>query len=306
MLRKSVSKYSLVALTVVLGALALSASSALAAGKPSSVSSGASSEVYELGSLHLSGWANPNGAATTAKFEYRVYASIEAFHSTPSQALGSGTTTVSVPSQRVDGLLPNTKYEVRLVATNSYGTTTGSTSTAITSQWQIREPVALPATFVSTEGVPVSIEWVFGLSHVTFNCTEGASGEIDNSKSSEDEYNLAFNKCSMALNGEFACNMPSFQIRLGGNFTDPEEVVGFEFPEGCPKTLFGGHPTFYVGEPFYIEVPVCIGLICHEKPEITLEGKMKYGSYTAKISTKGPWELTGANIGHKFGSQYGS
>ncbi len=78
----------------------------------------------------LNGTVNPNGSSTTAYFEYGT---TTAYGSrTTAQSLGSGTAPVSV-SQAVFGLLCNTLYHFRLVATTSVGTTAGLDQTLTTS-----------------------------------------------------------------------------------------------------------------------------------------------------------------------------
>ncbi len=74
----------------------------------------------------LNGVANPDGQQTTVHFDYGsngVFSS-----STAPQTIGSGTTAQLV-SAPITGLLPRHTYQVRLVATSTAGTTTGSTVT---------------------------------------------------------------------------------------------------------------------------------------------------------------------------------
>jgi hypothetical protein len=74
-------------------------------------------------SATLNGTVNPNGLATTVYFQWGTSPSYG--NSTPSQSIGSGTSTVNV-SANLSGLLPNTTYYYRIVASNSAGTTYGS------------------------------------------------------------------------------------------------------------------------------------------------------------------------------------
>jgi hypothetical protein len=71
----------------------------------------------------LNGTVNPNGATTTAWFEYGLTADYGS--NTPSAKVGSGTNEVSV-SQAVVGLRAGTNYHYRLVVTNSGGTSLGA------------------------------------------------------------------------------------------------------------------------------------------------------------------------------------
>ena len=90
-------------------------------------------------SAGLSGQVNPNGLATTAYFEYGIDLSdrgpgsstVLYDQSTPAQQVGSDSTDhpISIP---VAGLVPNALYHVRIVATNSAGTTVGPDQTFTT------------------------------------------------------------------------------------------------------------------------------------------------------------------------------
>ena len=91
-----------------------------------------------VSSAGFSGSVTPNGLATQAHFEYGldpkytgggpvVYA-----QSTPTQSVGSDFASHTVGPVAVSGLLPNALYHVRLVATNSDGTTLGPDQTFTT------------------------------------------------------------------------------------------------------------------------------------------------------------------------------
>ena len=90
-------------------------------------------------STAFDGSINPGGLATTAHFEYGLDSkytdpgtSGPVYDlSTPSQNVGSGSSSQTV-SASVSGLVPNALYHVRLVATNSAGTTFGPDATFTT------------------------------------------------------------------------------------------------------------------------------------------------------------------------------
>ncbi len=87
----------------------------------------------------MSGQVNPNGLSTAAYFEYGIDLSdrgpgsstVLYDQTTPAQEVGSDSTAhaLSVP---VSGLVPNALYHVRLVASNSAGTTVGPDQTFTT------------------------------------------------------------------------------------------------------------------------------------------------------------------------------
>ena len=67
---------------------------------------------------------NPNGAATTAWFEWGTSPTLATFSSTASQSLGSGTTSQAVTAA-LSGLTSGTTYYFRVAASNSAGTVEG-------------------------------------------------------------------------------------------------------------------------------------------------------------------------------------
>jgi hypothetical protein len=88
-------------------------------------------------SAAFSGSVNPEGASTTAYFQYGLDPSYTAGstvvydHSTPPQAVGSDFSDHSV-SATVTGLVPNARYHVQVVASNGAGTTVGQDQTFVT------------------------------------------------------------------------------------------------------------------------------------------------------------------------------
>jgi FG-GAP-like repeat len=79
----------------------------------------------------LNGTANPNGAATTANFEYGLTTGYGS--TTPAQALGSGNAAAAIGGGNISGLACNTPYHFRAVASNSSGPASGSDVTFTTS-----------------------------------------------------------------------------------------------------------------------------------------------------------------------------
>ena len=96
---------------------------------PPAVTTNAASGVSQTGAM-MNGLVNPNGASTTAYFQYGTTTSYG--NTTTAQSIGSGTSAVSV-SQAVSGLMCNTLYHFRIVATSASGTSFGADQTLTTS-----------------------------------------------------------------------------------------------------------------------------------------------------------------------------
>jgi sugar lactone lactonase YvrE len=100
-----------------------------------SVSTNPATEVT-LESATLNGAVNPNGTATTYKFEYGTTTGYGNSIPVPAASLGSGTESISV-SQKIAKLKPDTEYHFRVVASNAEGTSNGS-------DMAFKTPVPLP------------------------------------------------------------------------------------------------------------------------------------------------------------------
>jgi hypothetical protein len=94
-------------------------------------------------SATLSGSVNPNSSlSTTAWFQWGTttnYGNI-----TPSQSIGSGTTTINIYALNVSGLAANTTYYFRCVASSSAGTAYGSDQTFTTTSNGAPLPIISP------------------------------------------------------------------------------------------------------------------------------------------------------------------
>ena len=123
-------------------------------GSPTPVLTGAPTTVTD-GGAGFSGSVNPDGLPTTAYFQYgldKKYSQVGASGAnytaqTQSQVVGSDFTTHGVGPVTVTGLVPNALYHVRLVATNSAGTTFGQDVTFTTAMAPNPGPPTLGQTF---------------------------------------------------------------------------------------------------------------------------------------------------------------
>ena len=129
----------------------------------------------------LNGSVNPNGATTTARFDYGASASYGA--STPLLNVGNGTNVISV-SNVVTGLTPNSTYHFRLVASNSGGTNYGADQTFTTTSAPPRPTLVAPAwlsgqfsvSVATVNGATYRLERKMGLSDPGWTSVASAPG----------------------------------------------------------------------------------------------------------------------------------
>ena len=118
-------------------------------------------------SAGFSGSVTPNGLPTQAYFQYALDpkytggGALAYSQSTPTQSVGSDFATHTVGPAAVFGLLPNALYHVRLVATNSAGTTFGPDQTFTTE--------AAPAPGAPTVGRTVNVSPISGFVLIKIN-----------------------------------------------------------------------------------------------------------------------------------------
>jgi len=122
-------------------------------------------------SATLGGTVNPNGTATTYQFQYGTSTSYGSVSPASPQAIGSGTSPVSVTAS-LTGLKVHTTYDFRLVGINANGTTYGQNMTFSTDTPTV---VTLPATSVTVStatldgtvdpnGLPTTFQFQYGTS----------------------------------------------------------------------------------------------------------------------------------------------
>ncbi len=114
----------------------------------------------------LNGAVNPNGGATTTYFEYGTTTGYGTRAPVPDLDIGGGTSALGL-SELVAGLLPNTLYHFRIVATNSQGTTPGSDSIFTT------KPLPPVATTSAATGVGFASAMLTGTVNANGAATSG-------------------------------------------------------------------------------------------------------------------------------------
>lgn len=111
------------AVLMALIAMGVMSASAFAAGEPSVVTEHANGVTNKEATLH--GTVNPNGLETTYHFEYGPEPGETYTKSTTVTSAGSGTKVLNEQAH-IEGLTKGTTYNVRIVATNSVGTSYGA------------------------------------------------------------------------------------------------------------------------------------------------------------------------------------
>ncbi len=99
------------------------------------------------GGATMNGGVNPNGAATTAWFEWGTSPALATFSVTSNQSVGSGTTSQAV-SGALSGLSPGTTYYFRVAASNAAGTVKGTIRSFATSEIPIGSPPYPPSPII--------------------------------------------------------------------------------------------------------------------------------------------------------------
>ncbi len=116
----------------------------------------------------FNGSVDPDGASTTAYFEYGTSTSYGV--TTPVMNLGAGTSALAV-NALISGLLPMTTYHFHLVAASATGTTAGADATFAT-------PAAAPVTVIQPSPPSVTTRPASGIasSHATLNGSVDPNG----------------------------------------------------------------------------------------------------------------------------------
>lgn len=238
---------------LLLGAVALLAlysSPALAAGPP--IVSLENTSELSINTANLNGSVNPNGSSTTYFIEYgksKLYG-----QTTKTRSVGSGSTSIPF-SELISGLEAATTYHARLVAKNSFGTTTSSDLPwEMLLQWKV-------------EGKPVSQfpNGVFYLGDVytkpTLTIEGNASGQVKytcQASTSESawsgaklglHYSMSFEKCGVSFNGvaQPECKLPSvINMSLNANAVTENQLKIKNEGANCPliEILNLGNPGF--------------------------------------------------------------
>jgi hypothetical protein len=274
--------------SVVTALFAVSVSGASAAGAPTLVRVGPSQLGISYFEFH--GVANPNGSATTVSLEYRKHGSGAEFKTIYSENIGSGTSTVNTATRLLDGLTHDIYYDIRVSATNAFGTTRGEE--LYESNWTIAgQPKTHVASYATSgtfaleykaSGIPTKVE-----------CNESSYGTLNNFEGKGDSFHLGLSNCATYQSGKKVCSPTApWGVVLDGTFTSEMSTLNWNV---CPNEEVMYHLTF--SEPFKVQMSE-LSLV--EQP-VTMTANVQYtGATNAKITITSNWSLTGEDKGLKF------
>ena len=274
----------------LLAFFALSCSSALAAGKPVISSFGPTGEGGELTSKLTKGEINPNGANTTYKVAYGLTEGLGS--STGETGIGSGTTKVTV-NTTLNNLLRGSKYFMRLVAKNSYGTVTGPTISSQTGVWWFgKGNVGVhPDSYLSAGSFAIKFnQYVGGANEIA--CTSKGHGIIGNTAGTGDEYVIQLSDCGIYADGQKYCSATVGISPLDGTLTPSVNLIDVRQTNPC---WMGEHQEIPILESFTAKAPI-YGVAL----PVSLESKVQFGLMKGTVTDSSIWELSGANLGMKF------
>jgi len=158
----------------------------------------------------FNGAVDPDGASTTAHFEYGTSTTYGA--TTPVMSLGAGTSALAVNAP-ISGLLPSTIYHFHLVAASVAGTTAGADATFAT-------PAAAPVTVIQPSPPSVITQSASGIasSHATLN------GSVDPNGVSTTAY------FEYGLSTSYGATTPIINLGAGTNSMAASAVINSLLP----------------------------------------------------------------------------
>jgi hypothetical protein len=237
-------------------------------------------------------WVNPNGASTTFKAEYRQPGA-KTWVSGPTVNVGSGTEWLITSGNM--RLKPKTTYEVRISATNSFGTTQEvATKSFSSATWSIESGVGSSAV-ASGEGT-WKLEVRQGANWQTVECLmESGSGTIGHAEGVGDGFTYKVGNCSYYLNGKFICHPKAepFNGSMDGSFLGTA-TGKFNW---CPGEE-GSVNTFSISS-YTVKMSKQAELL--KVQPITLTATATIDSYiTGTVTINTNWSLSGEHAGLKF------
>lgn len=281
---------------LALGVLSLGASSASAAGKPTSVAITNTHELNGYNVIELTAKANPNGASTSAKIEIKT-AGATGWKELPLHTM-SGTTVRSYSEETRVLSLQN--YEVRVRASNLYGETFSSIATVSTrvrgeKEEEEKELVGVP---FGSEGI-ANFAWKYAGYQWSVVCNENSWGSVAHVAGAGDIYHYSMSACVLSRNGKVLpeCKVSNFTFPLGGPNLKVENGINvIPVLGGCaPGEYWGLAP-----DPFRV-VDNGSATEFNKGRSVSLTATAVFGTGNpAEITIESNWYLSAEYIGMPF------
>lgn len=210
-------------------------------GTPNPVETGRAAQLKRTEAT-LTGTINPQGKATSYKFEYGTTTSFGTSVPATPKAIGSGSTPVAV-SQYLDGLKAETTYYYRVVATTEAGTTYGQTRHFTTlAAAKAGSQILIGGKTFTELGIKEKTVYLAGTFRIemggvmpTFQCEEEGTGTLVSTGLSKESVTL---HC-VVVNYEKRCYVSPFSFNVNGSFESAGTFAVIHTEEsgtheGCP------------------------------------------------------------------------
>jgi hypothetical protein len=280
----------------MLGLMAIATGTAFAAGAPKELygSYVEESGLNSINHVDVEGTANPNGAETTVYLEYRKDSAAE-YTTWKSAKIGSGTSRVQVTGL-LGNLSPDTLYDLRTRATNSFGTTYSRPEPYIAKWTGHFVTVGSGTAEVRSSGI-TTLEYSLGVNSVKVECNESGHGTIGNVGGVGDSFHPSMSGCVTYVNHEKAKCVPKpFSLSLNQVFES--ESKSMTMP-GCPAEEGGGEHVLSFVEPFFFNLPA--ERYKATQPVTMTTTAIRDGGTPVHVTFTSSWSLAGPNEGLLFG-----
>lgn len=181
----------------------------------------------------------------------------------------------------VGGLYSHTPYSFRIVASNSYGTTTDEWSTLSTFYWEAPKKPNTSLPMISAGTATIAVPSL----GINISCQENGSGSTGGLFAVGDEYNIELTKCSVS--GLPECTVTVSPMHLGGNYMSKEAILtSVDFAETHCAGAFDmnlAEGSGFVNGKLSIEGGTA--------QSFALTDETKFGSNPVTITLNTTWEL---------------
>ena len=285
---------------VVLSILAAGTGLASAAGKPTSVDI---KNTHELGGytvMELTAKVNPNGASTSTVIEIREDGAGEKTAWTKEVTHNFSGTTLRTYSEEIQ-VNPVKNYEVRVTATNLYGTTVSTIGHGASTHVRTTGEKELTNVPFGSSGTAS-----FAFKFLSFNfqviCSESVSGHIGNSGGAKDVYKYSMENCITYIGGTHtgACEVSDFTFTLSGPTLAVQSPGYIPLPVAEESCTFGSEAWQIYPEAFRVVDNGSTAEYGKTRSVSLTAGAHLYASNPAVVTFESNWFLTAEYVGVPF------